>query len=757
MTARPPRLALASLLPLVLPLLLLAADSPARGQAVVVESIGVGLAGAYRLGSWTPVRVALKAGPAAVQGTVVEGTVELETADADGTPTFVRVPLALPAMGAQRVTLYTRPGARGGEFVVRVRDDRGRRLTPDARPDTATTPLRELEPGATLVAVLGEVAGVAEVVELGAFRGRRAGAGRAGLTVVPLAGGADALPDRWYGLDAATAVVADLTGAPARAALAARGAVLRRWLEEGGHLVLAGASGWDDAARLLGPLLPVTADGTARLNDPGEVETFAGSVSNPLLPVGAGMDVAGLALVPGRPAQTLAASTTTPLLVRAPAVFGRLTLVGLDVHRPPFSTWKDRSLFWVRALDLHGGEADGAGAGGAFFQAGATDLATLLYKRLDRPAGVTAVPFGWVAFLIFLYILLIGPGDYLFLRRVLKRRMEWTWITFPLIVVAVSAAAYAAAYALKGRELKVTQVDAIDVDAAAGRLRGTSWISLFSPQNRDYDLGLAPRPPGEPASSPAPAPAPAAGAETDLLLSWFGPAEPQLGGGRVSGLDVRGRGYRYAPDDRPERLAGVRVPIWSTKSLLGRWSGPAPAELIESDLLAIGSDRLEGTLTNRLDAPLRRAVLIFGDQVYDQLGTIAPGATVRVDLGSRSRPLSGYLEERARTLNAYAAGGEVALADRIDPADLVRVAMFREGMSPKTNTPPSHPLAHLDLSGQLVLERPMLVADLPGPAAGLVLDEGAPTPRVRAGAVLRVLLPLRPEPTTTASAATAPR
>src|SRR5207244_11612599 len=72
------------------------------------------------------------------------------------------------------------------------------------------------------------------------------------------------------------------------------------------------------------------------------------------------------------------------------------------------------------------------------------------------------VPFGWVAFFIFLYILLIGPGDYLFLKRVLKR-MELTWITFPIIVVTVSLLAYYAAYLVKGKELRVNKVDIVDV------------------------------------------------------------------------------------------------------------------------------------------------------------------------------------------------------------------------------------------------------------------------------------------------------
>ena len=46
------------------------------------------------------------------------------------------------------------------------------------------------------------------------------------------------------------------------------------------------------------------------------------------------------------------------------------------------------------------------------------------------------VPFWLVAGLIVVYILLIGPGDYFFLRK-LVGRMEWTWLTFPLVVLLV--------------------------------------------------------------------------------------------------------------------------------------------------------------------------------------------------------------------------------------------------------------------------------------------------------------------------------
>ncbi len=47
--------------------------------------------------------------------------------------------------------------------------------------------------------------------------------------------------------------------------------------------------------------------------------------------------------------------------------------------------------------------------------------------------------------------------------------------------------------------------------------------------------------------------------------------------------------------------------------------------------MPVGTDRLSGTVTNRLGVPLEDAILAFGKQVYI-LGTLAPGATVRVEL-----------------------------------------------------------------------------------------------------------------------------
>ena len=231
--------------------------------------------------------------------------------------------------------------------------------------------------------------------------------------------------------------------------------------------------------------------------------------------------------------------------------------------------------------------------------------------------------------------------------------MELTWITFPLIVAVVSGLAYTAAYAVKGTDLRINRVDVVDVDQSFGDgerflSRGSSFATLFSPRNRDYTIAALPLPLDAPPSATAAPPAP--NRVDESLMTWFGTAEPRFGGmGRSGGMPLTASGYTYQSfgDDRssepPERMVGVRVPIWTTKALVGTWFDDAPA-VVEADLRDLGANRLSGTLTNRLNRPLERVVIAFGGDIFllDNR-PIAPGETIRVD-SAENRTLNGYLE-----------------------------------------------------------------------------------------------------------------
>lgn len=742
--------------------LMLALGVPAaRGADVEVENLRVGYANSaqnnlFKVGTWTPVWVQLKGGDERFSGLM-----EVEVPDDDGTPTVVRVPVEVPARGGATAVAYARPGSRDPNFMIRLRDQRGRRVGRTYDGSTLAQ-LSAVLPGESMVLALGKPSGVDQVPGLPGFNSEKSG-GSSALTVARIdpTGGAR-LPGRWYGYDAAEAVVVDTNDKDVMSALAVSGQALADWVARGGHLVVAVGGNWQSARdSVLGPLLPGVPVGQERLTllDLKTLDVFAAASKSIFVPDAPPVFVTKLEKVEERGGKVLSAAAGVPLVVRGAHGFGRVTLVALDVDTKPFADWPDRALFWLRAADIHRPAAGDpsttvrfGGGGRRMYQTGVSDLASQLRRALEQFPGVKLIPFGWVAFFIFIYILLIGPGDYLFLKKVLKR-MELTWVTFPIIVVSVSLAAYVAAYVVKGNELRVNKVDVVDVDQATGTVRGSTFFNLFSPQNRDYDVSIEPLaldrdPPAVPKGQSAAAVAAPAGdfarvpAGTEEMVTWLGVPEAGFGGMGNSGrLGFSGGGYASTPVGGAEALEGVRIPIWSTKLLTARWFGPAPA-LIDSDLLPVGSDRLSGTVANRTGAPLYDAVLAFGKHVY-QLGTLQPNQAVRVELAA-DRQLSGLLKQRQGAAMPNPSSGEA----RIDRPALALALMFHDSQGSTTaeQTMASDTLHYLDLTGQLGLDRPMLVGRTDRPAVRLRLGNAPAPPRVDQTTMLRVILPLGKPP-----------
>lgn len=708
-----------------------------------------GAASSFKVGAWTPVWVEIKGGRESFQGVL-----DVSAGDDDGAPASFKAPLLLAAGETQRIVTYARPGARDPELRLALIDGQGRRRAVGVQGVLMRDPPRPLKPGETLILTMGRPEGLESIVNLPGFRPGGLGTTDTGgsefvTAAVDIAG--DRLPDRWYGYDAAWGLVVDSSDGPTMEALSGpRGRALVDWVARGGHLVITVASQWQAVkASAIGPILPCIPIGEERVPSLEALDTFAGSIKSITPPESPAVLIGKLDRVAERGGTILSIASNLPLVVRGSHGFGRVTVIAIDVDQKPFSTWVDRGLFWIKALDLRGRRVDpttvGAklGGGGArFFQATTKDLSSQLKIALEQFPGVTLVPFGWIACAIFLYIALIGPGDYFFLRKIAKR-MELTWITFPTIVIAVSLIAYWGAYRLKGDELLINKVDVIDLDQTAGIVRGGSWFTLFSPRNQDYTIQAVPLPIGAPrsgsrAADSTPGPAPAG---TEVLLSWSSAPDDRFGsmGSTSRRFSLGGSGYSYEPAGTLDSLENVRIPIWSTKGLQARWFGPAQP-VLESDLTPIGTDRLLGVVQNRLEVPLEDAILAFGKQVY-LLGTIAPGATTRVELAN-DRNLSGYLHSKQA---GYAPESTAAKGAPINQGDLLVAAMFHDSETTAAGTSPlsSDVLHDLDLTGQLALSRPMLVARIKRPGSRIVLDGGSTPAKTNETTMLRVILPLK--------------
>ncbi len=713
----------------------------------------------YKLGTWTPVRVDLQAGAETYQGFI-----RIRCSDDGGVPTDTYRRVEVPARTTQPFLCYMRPGDAIEGLQVDVFDDRNGR--PGRRPRTGTSDIgpEVLDPQVQVVATIGEAVGIAGLVDRSEFQPSDEQRGNflnaQSLLYVTSVRIPEGIPDQWYGYDGVDVLVLNTND---RAALDSlqdfRNLSLIDWIRRGGHLVVTIGDNAQIAADedgFLRQLLPaIPAGQTDASSDPGAIESFSGSPTGIPTDGPGRLEVTHFELRPGRAPTPLLddRSLGGPVIVRGHYGLGLVTVVGLNVDQRPFIDWEGNQDFWIEVLNLTTQDelrlARNFG-NNPFYGDELRDLSSYLNRSLEQFAGVKLVPFGWVAFFVFLYILLIGPGDYFFLKRVLKR-MELTWITFPTIVISVSLIAYIAAYSIKGTDLRLNRIDIVDIDQASAvgserfLTRGASFTTIFSPQNRDYNISIAPLPIE---SADPKADGPMARTDVDqIITSWFGKAEASFGSmGRSSGIGLTNSGYRYAnsndetTSEPPEELVGVRVPIWTTKAFQSFWFGSSPA-VVETELSAAGAG-LDGTITNRLGRPISQAAVVFGNEIYlFDRERIAPGETIRIEDGER-RLLSTYLNElNQRANNAYARNTGTDIG--ITRPNLVRALSFPKAASrDRVDVRSNLVLNDLELSDQLALGRPILLLTIDESSTSFLINDKEPQAgQVSESTVVRVLLP----------------
>ena len=270
--------------------------------------------------------------------------------------------------------------------------------------------------------------------------------------------------------------------------------------------------------------------------------------------------------------------------------------MAFDLDRPPFDQWQHRHIFWDWLLNLaasrlpNGSEIPTTDASNP----DEDKYLARLQNNLDFFEGVPAVSFSWVALLILLYIVLIGPIEYLILTRLLKR-LEFTWLTFPIIVISMCAIAYFAALDLKGRDLRINKIDLVEIDLRGKHVYGETWLTIFSPRIQEFDIAVEP--------------AWVAAQPENTLVSWFGKAKSTR-----QSLLRRTYSYRTSGDEYADGIERAPIQVWSTKSFDARWEAPLTEPLIESTLRMSEADpnQITGSITSRL--PLE--VLVDAQLIY---------------------------------------------------------------------------------------------------------------------------------------------
>ncbi len=560
-------------------LILLLTMPPATLQAQddngITMTTQAGFDGLYKPGFGMPVYVNV-----ANRGTAVEGQLRIELGStAIGDRIVYTSPISLPTQSNKRVTLYVNPVGFTNAITVQLVDERGSVVA-----QAATGTLSQLAADDLLYGIISPEPGELEFLEnVTAHRGK------AGVAFLDLADLPD-VPPAWNGLD-----VLVLNDVDSGQFSAAQMAALQAWISTGGQLVVTGGPGWQKTAASLADWLPVTISGSESVDD---LPALSRETGEPFRDPGPYL-VTTSSL---RRGELLFHQDGLPLLAADQMGRGSVYFLALDPKLAPLLDWDGSEQLWAevanRVPDL---PVWGTGVKDSY--SAVTAVSSL--PSLALPSTALLVLF------LFIYVIIIGPANYLVLKRMNRR--ELAWVTIPIIIIIFTGLAYFTGFQIKGNDTIVNQMAVAYGRAGGDEIRAQSLIALYSPRRRTFDMIV----PGSTLTRP-------------FEQGFSGVS----GGGSIDAIQ---RGSDVT-------LTGIRVDVSGTETFIADHYEPAPNISGQASLEIVGTAvNLSATIQNNGDIPLQTATLLMGTSIVE-VGDIDPGQTVTVNetVGSVSSTTSSY-------------------------------------------------------------------------------------------------------------------
>lgn len=677
-----------------------------------IKDVQIGFDGNYKVGHWTPLWITLVGG-----NDDARGWLEITAPDSDGVQvTYVdAVRRVVEVQAGEKVTVpqYLKFGRTRTDLTVRfVTEGKELAARTFSSPDGIRPPLASTR---EMIVSAGRPIGIEE-----ALRKRLRGQSQT-VTICQL-DEPQVFPRHWFGYDGVGTIVATTSELCVLEQLDEQQIdALERWVQLGGRLILCvGERGEDVFSRenCLARFLPGEKARVVPQRMTSNLENYAGATER--LDVGrTGIMMTAVADVRGQVVSSEAGgpSGRLPTIVRQPYGFGKVIFVAFDPDKPPFVEWQGRPSLVAKLLKEHRwGEHDAANTGrssGQVAHLGFTDLAGQLREALDVFQGVTRAKFSWVAGLIVLYVLLIGPGDYLLLKKF--GRMHWTWFTFPLVALAFCVLAFVLADRLSGNRLRINQVELVDIDVESSTLRGTVWAHVYSPKSQSFDLTLESRPPGGKSKSNT----------GGMLITWQGLPGDGLGGmNATAAADVFTEPYEIlyptAPDaERMPAISGLPILTSASKSLTARWWTNVGVEM-DGRLTGTSNGLLSGRVTYPLDVELSDCMVFYENRAYLLSGSVRPGESLSFD-HMKYRDLEWRLTRR-RVIEARDVGTPWDQTSR-DVSRIMEIMMFHEAAGGESYTGLTQRYQpFVDLSDHLRTGRAILVGRSETPASQWIRD-----------------------------------
>ncbi|MBN1311047.1 MAG: hypothetical protein JXB30_06470 [Anaerolineae bacterium] len=514
--------------------------------------------------TWVPVTVV-----ASNNGPDISGELRIQVDALTSGRTFYTYPIELPRGSRKQVTLYPADVVTFNN-ILQVDLVSGNRIAASQQ-----VQVQSVEQTVLLIGLWSDTPGA--LASLGKVKSTDGKAAVAMLTEADL----PPVAEGWAALDVLVIYDAD-TGKLTQEQRAA----LQVWIREGGRLVIVGGASFQRTLSGLVELSPLNATTTAEVS----VEPLSAAVGEPfdnhlktdvLVAVG---ELTGNA-------QVLFAGGEIPLIAWRRLGYGRVDFLTADPGLEPLLSWQAMPLLWM--LVLGGGDTRPGWTYGFSSEWELARQAVAAIPGVSLPS-----VFQLCGFLV-VYVILIGPINYLVLWR-LKRR-ELAWVTIPGLVLLFSAIAYLTGFQLRGSQVILHRLAVVQSWEGSESAKVEALLGVWSPRRRGYDIEVEP----------------------GYLAR---PLPRSFGGALTSATDAVIEGGQGV------MLRQVQVDIGSVQPFVieGAMSN---APRIESNLTLVPGERglrLVGDIINSSDVSMTHVSLVLAGGI-DALADLPAGGIVQVD------------------------------------------------------------------------------------------------------------------------------
>jgi hypothetical protein len=565
---------------LALPATLANAQTESNGIAMTVKA---GFDGYYKDAMWIPVRVTLSNDGPDVAG----GVVRIAAPRYDGSMVEYNRPVEMPSGSRKEVTLYIAVEGYVSKVGVTYTSGSDTLANQSAR-------ITQLSASDLLYGVVATSASAFNVLtQIDPINGQ----GRVAQMVLQ-----DLPPASiaWRALDAL--IISDVdTGE----LTAEQQDALRTWVSGGGRLIVAGGPNWQKVAAGLGDLLPLAPSGSQTVEGLDALAAYAyDDVPGPSLLVTTGQ------LQPG--AIALVSAGNAPLVVERVLGYGRVDFMTFDPSLDPIKGWSGTEGVFRSILSVSNERPGWAGSYRNWYNAG---------EAVNAIPGIGLPHVLQVCVFLAGYIAVIGPLNYLILRR-FKRR-ELAWVTIPAIVILFASITYVASFGLRGTRATLHRLTVAQVWENSDRAQVETLVGIFSPRRSEYDLQV----------------------DGDLLLrplpsdTYYGTVDTSLDGAFIEQADTAS-------------IRHVRVDVGAIKPFVAQGQIPAPEFVSALEYGVTGANpSLKGTITNLSTVALHDAV-VLAFSGFQQVGEVAPGQTIGVDIPLTSNRATWTVQSSTQILSS---------------------------------------------------------------------------------------------------------